>query len=99
MVSGSGSGAHRSVTEAPYLLEIGIRKSSEITRHYVLLDIEEALRANVRKITRSPLLADCSGIYYIIASTKLKWRLIIYYINLNSKVAFLVSNLINVSKI
>lgn len=63
MVSGSGSGAHRSVTEAPYLA-IGIRESSEITRHYILLDVEEALRANVRKITRSRLVADCSGIYY-----------------------------------
>lgn len=37
---------------APYSSTFGIRESSEITRHYVLLAVEEALRANARKITR-----------------------------------------------
>lgn len=37
---------------APYSSTIGIRESSEITRHYVLLAVEEALRPSARKITR-----------------------------------------------
>lgn len=41
---------------------IGIRESSQITRHYVLLDVEEALTANVGKITRSHLLT-CRGLF------------------------------------
>lgn len=54
-VAGGGSGYTKLTGQspsAPYSPTIGIRESSEITRHYVLLAVEEALRANARKITR-----------------------------------------------